>query len=97
MYLELVKQCPQLEFIVQMDAVDYAQQEKTIIGETNREPNKRLMYTLAEFEEFGKSALIEPRQREAEQLATLIYTSGSTGRPKGAMITDKIWYVRESL
>jgi fatty acid CoA ligase FadD9 len=90
-YLEAVKQCPQLEFIVQMDAVDYSQQVNALIAETKRESNKQLMYTLEEFEELGKSALIEPRKRDAEQLATLIYTSGSTGRPKGAMITDKIW------
>lgn len=91
MYLEAVKQCPQLEFIVQMDAVDYSQQVNALIAETKRESNKQLMYTLEEFEGLGKSALIEPRKRDAEQLATLIYTSGSTGRPKGAMITDKIW------
>jgi long-chain acyl-CoA synthetase len=91
MYLEAVKQCPQLEFIVRMDAVDYSQQVKALIAETKRESSKQLMYTLEEFEELGKSALIEPRKRDPEQLATLIYTSGSTGRPKGAMITDKIW------
>ncbi len=92
MYFEAVKHCPQLELLVQMDQADYSEQEKTVIAETKRE-NKKLLYTLAEFEQLGKETPSEPRKRDPEQLATLIYTSGSTGRPKGAMITDKIWYV----
>jgi len=90
LYLDAVKQCAQLEVVVQMDTVNFSQMETQVITETKRD-NRQLLYTLEQWESIGKDVLIEPRPRLPEQLATLIYTSGSTGRPKGAMITDKIW------
>ncbi|KZV81333.1 acetyl-CoA synthetase-like protein [Exidia glandulosa HHB12029] len=80
------QKCPKLRMIVCVDSLE--PQARNALNAWGKEKGVKIV-ELAELEEQGRKARVEPPKVVPEQVYSICYTSGTTGNPKGAVLTHK--------